>query len=73
MLGLLSSSSGLILPNALPLGSEARATARMGCVEEFSISKEIKSVRIFDGDYVRTSTCLSLKYGSSTAARAAGG
>lgn len=23
----------------------------MGCIEEFSISKEIKSVRIFDGDY----------------------
>ena len=56
MLALLSSSSGLLLPNVLPQGSKARAAARMGCVEEFSISKEIKSVRIFDGDYVTHKT-----------------
>jgi 6-phosphogluconolactonase len=51
MLSLLSSSSGLVLPSALAPQPVARAAAHMACVEEFSISREIKSVRIFDGSY----------------------
>lgn len=51
MLSLLSSSSGLVLPSALAPQPVARAAAHMACVEEFSISREIKNVRIFDGSY----------------------
>lgn len=37
----------------VPLNSQTRAWTRPGasCVEEFSISREIKNVRVFDGDY----------------------
>jgi len=48
---LLSASSGLVLPSALSTAPATRAATRMTCIEEFSISREIKSVRIFDGAY----------------------
>jgi len=41
-------SYGLVMPTTLA----PRASApRMACVDEFSISREVKNVRIFDGDY----------------------
>ena len=49
-LSLFSACSGLVLPSSLAPQTVSRASAaRMACVEEFSISREIKSVRIFDG------------------------
>jgi len=51
-LSFFSGLSGLVLPSNLPPHTVSRASAaRMGCIEEFSISREIKSVRIFDGSY----------------------
>ena len=51
-LSFFSGLSGLVLPSNLPPHTVSRASAaRMGCIEEFSISREIKSVRIFDGAY----------------------
>lgn len=51
-LSLFSGLSGLVLPSNLAPQTVSRASAaRMACVEEFSISREIKSVRIFDGGY----------------------
>ena len=51
-LSLFSGLSGLVLPSSLAPQTVSRASAaRMACVEEFSISREIKSVRIFDGGY----------------------
>ena len=51
-LSFFSGLSGLVLPSNLPHHTVSRASAaRMGCIEEFSISREIKSVRIFDGAY----------------------
>jgi len=46
-LALFASSAGLVLPSA-PARS---APVRMECVDSFSISKEIKAINIFDGDY----------------------
>ena len=54
MLSVVCATSGLVLPSAVAPAPVSRAAARMACIEEFSISREIKSVRIFDGAYVCT-------------------
>jgi 6-phosphogluconolactonase len=51
MLSVVCATSGLVLPSAVAPAPVSRAAARMACIEEFSISREIKSVRIFDGAY----------------------
>jgi len=48
MLSSIVATNGLVLPASVAPRSSA---ARMGCVDEFSISREIKTVRIFDGSY----------------------
>ena len=55
-----AASSGLVLPmraGIQPVRAPGSASVRMECVDSISISKEIKSVSIFDGDYVRVLTC----------------
>jgi len=42
-----AASSGLVMPTNVA----QRAAVRMACVDEFSISREVKAVRIFDGAY----------------------
>src|SRR6056297_3081425 len=48
------SASGLVLSPAMrPAVHPVRTSVSMAAVDEFTISKDIKCVRIFDGDYVR--------------------
>jgi len=49
-LPLIAAALGFVLPLNMPA---ARSTARMGVVDEFVISKDIKDVRVFDGDYAK--------------------
>jgi hypothetical protein len=58
MLALLScSASGLLVSPAMhPAVQPVRASVSMAAVDEFTISKDIKCVRIYDGDYVRAQT-----------------
>ena len=46
---LLAGTAGLLLGPAKPVAMGKPVSARMACVDEFSISKEIKAVRVFDG------------------------
>ena len=50
-MAMIASCAGFVLPSFK--SAPQRAAVRMAeCVDEFAISKEIKAVRIFDGDYV---------------------
>jgi len=45
----LAAASGLVL--STKVGTNARAAVRMGVIDEYAISRVVKEVRIFDGDY----------------------
>ena len=48
----LSAACGLVLSSAPPrMAAPPRSAPRMALVEEFAISRVVKDVRVFDGDY----------------------
>lgn len=52
MLALSTLTQGLLMPTHVPAHVALRGTTpTMACVDEFSVSRVIKDVRVFDGDY----------------------
>ena len=56
MLALSTLTQGLLMPTHVPAHVALRGTTpTMACVDEFSVSRVIKDVRVFDGDCERFS------------------